>query len=180
MASTSHPPAWELPPTPFPHKSFIQHVTKHEGSIEDLLVPFSRFESRLREGFAVHPQHPAIQDPCVNLIPVFGESNEPLRIRARPLEDDSVNGEYIMPLKPEDRRASGTLAMVGSLKAFKQNFNIFSESSLVDLDWSNVVAAGSSVVTPLIPVPTKYNTSKKALRYASVTLKSIHLARTMQ
>jgi hypothetical protein len=44
------------------------------------------------------------------------------------------------------------------MKEFKNNFNLFSESSLVDLDWSNVVAAGSSVVTSLLPVMVSYPT----------------------
>ncbi len=52
----------------------------------------------------------------------------------------------------------------GPLTVFKKDFPLFSESSLVDLDWSNVVAAGSSVVTPFLPAPDKFSTSKKAPR----------------
>lgn len=54
--------------------------------------------------------------------------------------------------------------MVQDIKEFQHNFALFCESSLVDLDWSNVVAAGSSVVTCLLPVPSKYKDSKRALR----------------
>jgi hypothetical protein len=53
---------------------------------------------------------------------------------------------------------------VQDVKEFQKNFALFSESSLVDLDWSNVVAAGSAVVTCLLPVPAKHNKSKKTLR----------------
>jgi len=69
-----------------------------------------------------------------------------------------------MPLQFKDRKLDGAPATVESLQDFKKNFNLFSESSLADLDWTNVVAAGSSVVTALLPVPDKYNTSKKSLR----------------
>ncbi|EKG11707.1 hypothetical protein MPH_11200 [Macrophomina phaseolina MS6] len=69
-----------------------------------------------------------------------------------------------MPLEAEKRKPDGTPAVIQSLKDFRTNFNIFSESSLADMDWSNVVAAGSSVVTSLLPVPGKYAGSKRALR----------------
>jgi hypothetical protein len=69
-----------------------------------------------------------------------------------------------MPLKDKDRKPTGAPAMVASLKQFQQNFNLFSESSLVDLDWSNVVAAGSSVTTSMLPVPEKWAGSKRQMR----------------
>ena len=58
------------------------------------------------------------------------------------------------------RKPQGAPAVVDSLEEFQMNINLFSELSLVDLDWSNVVAAGSSVVTALLPVPEKYNGSR--------------------
>jgi hypothetical protein len=69
-----------------------------------------------------------------------------------------------MPLKDEERKPNGAPAVVPSLKDFQQNFNLFSESSLTDLDWSNVVAAGSAVTTALLPVPEKWAGSKRSLR----------------
>jgi hypothetical protein len=69
-----------------------------------------------------------------------------------------------MPLSDDDRMPDGTPAIVESLKEFQQNFNVFTELALSDLDWSNVVVAGSAAVTPLIPVPAKYRGSKRALR----------------
>jgi hypothetical protein len=38
------------------------------------------------------------------------------------------------------------------------------EGSLSQLDWSNVVCAGGSVLASLLPVPDKAKTSKRALR----------------
>ncbi|EAU38562.1 predicted protein [Aspergillus terreus NIH2624] len=69
-----------------------------------------------------------------------------------------------MPLKAEDRRLNGSLAVVPSLDEFKDNFAIFSEASLSDMDWSNVIVAGSAVVTCLLPVPDEHKGSKRALR----------------
>ena len=171
---------FELPQIPVPHKDFVQYVVKHEHTpIKELVHPYKLFESKLREGFAVHPNHPVVQDPNANLVPVFGFHNL-LRTQARRLDDDIINQQYIMPLKPEDRKTSGTPVVVDSLKDFKKNFNLFSESSLIDLDWANVVAAGSSVVTPLIPVPEKYNTSKKAMRYVYLPSPSLFLTITRE
>jgi hypothetical protein len=69
-----------------------------------------------------------------------------------------------MPLAEKDGRPSGAPAVAQDLEEFQQNFALYCESSLVDLDWSNVVAAGSSVVTSLLPVPPQYAKSKRALR----------------
>jgi hypothetical protein len=69
-----------------------------------------------------------------------------------------------MTLKDKDRKKDRSPAIVSSFKDFQQNFNLFSESSLTDLDWSNVVAAGSAVTTALLPVPEKWAGSKRSLR----------------
>ncbi|KAK5633081.1 hypothetical protein RRF57_008795 [Xylaria bambusicola] len=69
-----------------------------------------------------------------------------------------------MPLPVGKRRANGLPAVVESLKEFRHNFGVFSESSLSDMNWDNVVAAGSSVVNTLLPVPPEYKKSKRALR----------------
>jgi hypothetical protein len=101
-----------------------------------------------------------------NIVPVFAGYESEVRIRARNLAGESVKEKqsFIMPLKDEDRRGNATPAIVQSLKAFRTNFNVFSESSLVDLDWSNVVVAGSAVVTSLLAVPSEHSQSKRALR----------------
>jgi hypothetical protein len=101
------------------------------------------------------------------VVPVFGGHQKDLRIRARNLESESKEEKekYVMPLSEADRRPNGSPAMVHDLERFQHNFAIFSESSLADLNWSNVVAAGSSVTTCLLPVPEQYNKSKKALRH---------------
>ncbi|MCJ1245260.1 hypothetical protein MMC30_002463 [Trapelia coarctata] len=157
--------AFSLPDLPSPHASFILYLAKNaDKPIPDLLQPYKDFEGKLREGFAQHRHHELLQDRLVNAVPIYTGHEDSLRIRARSLDDEGENQKYIFLLRNEDRKPDGAPAIVGSMEGFKQNFNIFSESSLVDLDWSNVVAAGSSVVTSLLPVPKKHSVSKRTLR----------------
>lgn len=157
--------AFVLPKVPVPHKNFIQYIQKHpQGSIHELVNPYNAFEAKLREGFAQHRGDQALQDPNVNAVPIFGEDIEVLRVEHRRTDDETLNQKYVMPLVAKDRKPGGAPATVESIQDFKKNFNYFSESSLADLDWNNVVAAGSSVVTALLPVPDKYKDSKKAQR----------------
>ncbi|MCJ1282483.1 hypothetical protein MMC26_001806 [Xylographa opegraphella] len=72
-----------------------------------------------------------------------------MKVRARCLDNDAENEKYMFPLDSKERKPSGAPAIVPILKDFKQNFDLFSESSLVDLDWNNVVAAeGSRKILP--------------------------------
>ncbi len=148
-----------------PHEEFVSFINKQRGEdIQKVVTPYNQFEAKLREGFAQHREHEAIQNLNVNAVPLFHEGNDVLRIRARNTDDPLRNAKYLMPLNAKDQKPEGAPATVQSLQDFKTNFNVFSESSLMDLDWSNVVAAGSSVVTALLPVPIEHSTSKKALR----------------
>jgi hypothetical protein len=139
-----------IPKLPTEVKNFIPYITKNpQRSIEQLLQPFKAFESELRKVYAQEPTHDAVQDPHVNLVPVFDGQEKDVKIRARDLakESDDEKSHYIMSLKDDERKATGDAAVVTSFRDFQKNFNLFSESSLMDLDWSNVVAAGSSVTT---------------------------------
>ena len=170
---------FELPKTPVSHANFVSYVTKPGvEEVQGLVAPFRAYEAKLREGFAQHRDHEALQDPFVNAVPIFGNEHDIPRVRARATDDPALNEKYIMPLGSKDRKPDGAPAIVGSLQDFKMYFNLFSESSLADLDWSNVVAAGSSVVTSLLPVPDKHNNSKKALRqvFAYPTILNLDLS----
>ncbi|KAF2503033.1 ankyrin repeat protein [Lophium mytilinum] len=156
-----------LPEVPAKHDGFIPFVASHpEKSIIELLEPYKQYDAKLREIYAQEPQHPALADPFVNVVPLFNGHEADLKVRARDLSSESAEEKdrYIMSLDGDDRKQSGAPAVVPNLKTFQQNLAVFSESSLVDLDWNNVVAAGSSVVTSLLPVPEKYQSSKRALR----------------
>ncbi|KAL9038015.1 MAG: hypothetical protein Q9214_005449, partial [Letrouitia sp. 1 TL-2023] len=163
MASDKASNNFELPKIPVSHPEFIPYISKTKGkSVPELVKPFNQYEAKLRECFAQFPDHEALNDLCINAVPIFRDENEVLRIQPRKVDDETLAQDYIMPLESKHRKSEGAPATVESMKDFKTNFNLFSESSLVDLDWTNVVAAGSSVVTPLLPVPDGYRQSKKA------------------
>ena len=154
-----------IPKTPVPSKEFVSYLAEHPNTpVRELLKPFTEYEDALRRVFATQPDHKEIQDHFANLVPLFG-GNEDLRIRARDLEKESEKEKqnYIMPLKDEERKANGEMAIVDK-QEFMKNFAIFSESALQNLDWTNIVVAGSSVLTPLLPVPEKHKQNKKTLR----------------
>ncbi|KIW13836.1 hypothetical protein PV08_06616 [Exophiala spinifera] len=155
----------ELPKPPVPVPEFVDYVNRYpksQAGVAEAVKPFKAFESKLREVYAQHPDNPAAT--ANYLVPVFDSA--PLTIRARDTgqEPSTEQEKYLLPLTDELRRKHESPATVQSLKEFKTNFNVFSESSLVDLDWSNVVVAGSAVVTSLLPVDAPHNESKRALR----------------
>jgi hypothetical protein len=158
----------EIPKLPRAVMDFIPYLSKNPTTpIAELLEPYKAYESELRKVYAQQPDHEAVKDGKVNLVPLFGEEHEAeLKVRARSIdtETDDEKSRYLMTLKDEDRKLNGAPAVVSSFKDFQQNFNLFSESSLTDLNWNNVVAAGSSVTTALLPVPEKWAGSKRTLR----------------
>lgn len=154
-----------LPELPVPHADWLSHVSKHPAtSMHELLAPYKDYDAKLREVFAQQPSHPAISKS--NAVPLFTGKEQDVKIRARDLATESQDERerYLMPLAKSHRKPDGAPAIVQSLKEFQTNFQLFSESALVDMDWSNVVVAGSAVVTSLLPVPAKHNKSKRALR----------------
>ncbi|OCK80768.1 ankyrin repeat protein [Lepidopterella palustris CBS 459.81] len=157
----------DLPPVPAKHADFIPYIQAHpDKPVAELLEPYKQYDAKLREIYAQEPSHPALNNHFINTVPIFASHEADVKIRARDLDSETADEKekYLMPLKDEDRKENGSPAIVKDLKTFQQNLAVFSESSLVDLDWNNVVAAGSSVVTSLLPVPEKYNGSKRALR----------------
>lgn len=156
-----------LPDVPVKHADFISYVeSQPKTPLLELLEPYKQYDAKLREVFAQEPDHPALADQHLNIVPVFNGHSSSVRVRARDLEAETEEEkeQYIMPLNPDERKPNGSPAIVEDIKDFQQNFALFCESSLVDLDWNNVVAAGSSVVTCLLPVPDERKKSKRALR----------------
>lgn len=157
----------DLPELPVPHGELAQHIAKHpEVPIVDILEPYRQYETHLRRAYAQDPDNEALKDGLLNALPLFTADTSGIRVRARDpaAEPQTEKDKYIMSLPDDQRRPSGSHAVVQSHQEFRHNFNVFSESSLVDLDWNNVVAAGSSVVNCLLPVPEEYNESKRTLR----------------
>ncbi|KAK5111614.1 hypothetical protein LTR85_011792 [Meristemomyces frigidus] len=166
MATTTAPMAdISMPAILAKHEDFLEYLAKRpHGPLPDIIQPYHQYDAEMRKIFAQHPDHPAINQP--NVVPVFAGHEKNVEVRPRDIaaESEEEKAFYIMPLTDEDRRPDHVPAIVQSLRDFKNNFSVFSESSLIDLDWSNVIAAGSSVVTALLPVPEKHAGSKRALR----------------
>lgn len=157
----------DLPELPAPHERLAKYIADHpDKPVNDILEPYRRYESQLRTVYAQDRANPALDDPFLNVLPLFNENTQYINTRARNLEaeSDEEKSKYIMSLPEDKRRPHGSPATVRNVGQFQKNFNIFSESSLVDLDWSNVVAAGSSVVNCLLPVPKEFDTTKRKLR----------------
>lgn len=167
MATTVAPDRADinLPILPVEHEGFIPYLASNRLTpVKDLLGPFRAYENELRKTFAQHPEHPAVQQPSVT--PIFAGYEGAVNIRARQptKESQEQRDRYIMPLKDEARKPEGAPAIVRSLHQFHRNLSVFSESSLADVDWSNVVVAGSAAVTPLLTVPEQHSQSKRGLR----------------
>lgn len=165
MATTVEPVEINIPSLPAKHDQFLQYVASHpKTSMQDLVEPYKQYDTELRKVFAQQPDHEAAKHS--NVVPVFAGHEQEVKTRARDLASESTKERerYIMPLKAEARRPNGSMAIVSSMRDFRTNFNVFSESSLVDMDWSNVIIAGSAVVTCLLAVPEKHAGSKRALR----------------
>ncbi|KAI5862660.1 ankyrin [Durotheca rogersii] len=156
-----------LPKLPVAHDELVNYIASHpEVPVRQLMEPYRQFEAKLREVYAQERTNPILDDPYLNILPVFNENTLNIKTRARnpEAEPPAERNRYIMVLPDDKRRKNGSPAVVESLREFRDNFSVFSESSLADMDWSNIVAAGSSVVNCLLPVPVEYKKSKRALR----------------
>lgn len=151
----------QLPKLPVPISEFVQYAGRQphtQTGVNQAVEPFKAFENKLREIYAQQPDHPAVTEN--HLVPLF--ENAPFTTRARDLSKESTaeKDSYLLSLPADLRRKHGSPAIVQSLKDFRTNFNIFSESSLTELKWDNVVVAGSAVNTSLLPLDAPYSESK--------------------
>lgn len=159
--------ASRLPKLPAAHNKLVNYIAEHPNTpVAELIEPYREFEAKLRELYAQERDNPDLDDPYLNVLPLFTDDTPAIQTRARDLDGETQDqkDKYIMPLPDDKRRPDGSPAVVESLKEFRYNLGVFSESSLSDMDWDNVVAAGSSVVNCLLPVPLEYKKSKRALR----------------
>jgi hypothetical protein len=127
-----------IPTPPVPLNGLVKYITQRpETPMVELMEPYRKYEAHLRQAFAQDSGNDLLKDPYVNVLPVFTEDTQNIKIRARKLgtESKEEKAKYIMPLAAGARRADGSPAVVQSLKEFQHNFNVFSESSLVELDW---------------------------------------------
>ncbi|XRM43420.1 hypothetical protein ABZX51_006597 [Aspergillus tubingensis] len=157
-----------LPILPAKHRDLPSWIQSHPNTpLEQIIAPYNDYDAVARKLFAQEGTHAALQDNHLNIVPLYDSNgSSDIRVRARDISSESsmTKEQYIMPLKEEHRRPNGSPAVVPTLNEFRKNFNVFSEGALSDMDWSNVVVAGSAVVTCLLPVPEKYRDSKRSLR----------------
>ena len=156
--------AVQLPKLPVPISEFVEYIHKNfksHNAVTDAVTPFIDFENKLREVYAQYPDHPAASEN--HMVPIFNGPQIMTKARDLNNESPSEKNRYLLPLSDGLRRKDNAPATVDSLRTFRTNFNIFSESSLADLDWSNVVVAGSAVNTSLLPVDAPHNESKVSL-----------------
>ena len=139
-----------LPALPVGLDQLLPHLEKHEKTpTTELFKPFRDYDAKIRELYAQKPDSLLQSDK--NVVSVFDGPCLTARTRDVASENAKEKECYIMPLVDDDRRASGSPATVASLKEFKNNFSVFTEMALSELDWSNVVVAGSAALTPLLP-----------------------------
>ncbi|RJE25339.1 ankyrin repeat protein [Aspergillus sclerotialis] len=157
-----------LPSVPVQHQDLLKYIeSNNEADMSGLLKPYNEYDAVLRRAFAQEPAHPALKDNHLNLVPVYdntGSTDARVRARDLDLEPPELKEKYLLPLDPENRKPNGSPAVVQKLSEFQTNFSLFTEGSLSDINWSNVVVAGSAVVTCLMPVPQKYRDSKRSMR----------------
>lgn len=157
-----------LPSLPAMHQDLVPWIQNNPDTpIGELIKPYNEYEAVVRKLFAQNPSNPLLKANHLDIAPLYdstGSNDVKTRARDPAAEPPEIREKYVLPLSEEARRPNGSPAVVPSLNEFKKNFNIFSEGSLSDMDWSNVVVAGSAVVTSLLPVPEEYRSSKRALR----------------
>ncbi|KAK6355467.1 hypothetical protein TWF696_004564 [Orbilia brochopaga] len=155
-----------LPSVPTAPGSFLSLIGANENKpLRDLVKPYLEYESKLRSLFAQDPSNPELADNLVGLVPIYDGHDDKITIRSRDVSSESQEEQdrYIMPLEEGERSSSGDRAIVDE-ETFRKNFNAFTEGTLENLNWSHIVAAGSSVMTPILPVPSHENEDEDTLR----------------
>ncbi|SPO07204.1 uncharacterized protein DNG_09898 [Cephalotrichum gorgonifer] len=134
--------ALPVPPAVFP--SLLSKDTKTPA--RELVGPYLGYETALRKAFAADTS--GIGDRA-NLVPVYDGHESSFVIRT--VDREKGDGEkYLMPLRDQEREDEGSLAIAPSLEEYKKNVDAFTHGVLSGIDWSNVVAAGSSALLPLL------------------------------
>ncbi|KAF8349125.1 ankyrin repeat protein [Amanita rubescens] len=135
-------------------------------NLDEVLQPSLDDETELRRLLATDRSNARLSNPYVGIVDVFEAPSDIRTTRARVVKDDrDLNAKHVMPVPEDKRRKEGEPCMVSDLDEFKRNWSIFSEGSLSQLkDWSNVIAAGGSVLACLAPLSDADKASKRAIR----------------
>ncbi|KAF4119991.1 Ankyrin repeat [Geosmithia morbida] len=137
-ASTGLP----TPPVP-PPSDFISYLSKNpDAQVRELIKPYLEYELELRRAFS---QGGTGIDGLANLVQVFDGREDQFLPRASG-RNGSDKDKFLMRL-PRDKQAK---VIMDDFTQYERNFSAFTHSCLAGLDWSNIVAAGSSALSPLL------------------------------
>ncbi|CAH0048968.1 unnamed protein product [Clonostachys solani] len=121
---------------------FLQQLSEYSDTpIKSVLQPYLDDETQLRQSFARGDPDAA---RLSHLIPLYPHQQSLLTSRIKE-RDGCGPDKYLMRLSAEKVGRPGAPAIVTSLDQYQTNFEAFSH------DWSNVIAAGSSALLPLLP-----------------------------
>ncbi|KAK0231590.1 hypothetical protein IW262DRAFT_1454613 [Armillaria fumosa] len=125
-------------------QSFLERISSGI-SLDAVLKPSLDDETELRRLFATDKTSNRLNNPYVGLVNIFDAPNTISVTRAREVKSvEDLPAKYIMPLAEEKSSPECSLSQL--------------------LDWSNVVAAGGSVLACLTPLPESATVSKRATR----------------
>lgn len=94
MASTT-----TLPKLPAAHDELATYISNNpDKPLGELMEPYREFEAQLREVYAQDRTNPLLEDPYLNVLPLFTKDTPNIKTRARDLgaESDEDKGRYIM------------------------------------------------------------------------------------
>eukprot|EP00927_Polykrikos_kofoidii_P043731 TRINITY_DN37814_c0_g1_i1.p1 TRINITY_DN37814_c0_g1~~TRINITY_DN37814_c0_g1_i1.p1 ORF type:complete len:1871 (-),score=397.34 TRINITY_DN37814_c0_g1_i1:75-5687(-) len=126
------------------------------GSFLELTQEAITAENGVRQKFAQERDSSEIADPYVGLLPVYLCHDI---FKRRELSDAEKAFQRVFPL---NSRQTGSAIV--SHAEFKENFDIFTEGLLKDLNWDNLFVAGGSVLAALSPLPAQHNGTRQQKR----------------
>jgi len=150
-------------------QAFLRRVASARyDTLDDVLAPSIKEERALRGLYATDRLHARLANPFVNLVSVFEAPSDAGINKTLPRnvkDDNDLFAKHVFPVPNSRRRKEGEPSMVDNLAEFQKNWAIFTEGSLSQLaDWSNVVAAGGSVLGCLMPMSDKDKETKRTIR----------------
>ncbi|KAG9255835.1 ankyrin repeat protein [Emericellopsis atlantica] len=129
-------------------RNFVAHLNRNTDTVtQEVLEPFLQYELTLRKAFA---QRDGSIDDMANLVHIYDPSTTLPKFRN--IDREQCDPEkYLMRLSSDSPGTDRSCAVADSFEAYQRNFDAFTHSTLSGIDWSNVVAAGSSAMLPLLP-----------------------------
>ncbi|KAF7964563.1 hypothetical protein HWV62_5684 [Athelia sp. TMB] len=136
-------------------------------SLDAVLERSVLVEGRIRSLFATDRANDRLYDPYVGLVDVFHGPRIIRTTRARKVENNAnLSAHHVMPLGQPNRRKDGDPSTVAAVGDFQRNWALFTEGmGMLELNWSNVIAAGGSVLSCLSPLPNRMEPSEAAIKH---------------